>query len=193
MTHLLSWLHLTGAAVSLGSGLFLVFVLFPALKSIADPAQRMKTLAAAIQYFHPLFLLGICVTFMSGAMRLTDLKIGFGELYYSSLGHTLLWKFGLTTVIFLIAGGQCFGMGLKLQRMANGVIEADPVRQERLSKAIKKMATYNIVLIAVTIYFGLKLMPIIYGATPPPPSPSTLGQVFPSPSPELGEGNGIKR
>jgi uncharacterized membrane protein len=166
VTHLLSWLHVTGVAVSLGSGLFLVFVFYPSLKSIGDPAQRMKTLAAAIQYFHPIFLLGICVVFMSGAIRLTDLKIGFGEIYYSSVGHVLLWKFGLTLLIFLIAGGQCFGMGLKLQRMANGVIEGTLERQEKLAKAIKKMAAWNLILLAVTIYFGLKLMPIIYGVPP---------------------------
>ncbi len=163
MSQLLAWLHVTGAAVSLGSGLFLVFVFFPSLKTIPDPALRMKTLAAAIQYFHPIFLLGICTTFMTGAMRLTDLKIDFGQLYYSSLGHVLMWKFGLTTLIFLIAGGQCFGMGLKLQRMANGVIEGTLERQERLANAIKKMATYNVIALAVTIYFGLKLLPIVYG------------------------------
>ncbi|HEX5038409.1 MAG TPA: hypothetical protein VFX30_14735 [bacterium] len=163
MSHVLSWLHVTGVAVSLGTGLFLVFVFFPALKIIEDRQQRMKLLAAAIQYFHPIFLLGICTVFMTGAIRLTDLKIDFGQLYYSSLGHVLLWKFGLTTLIFLIAGGQCFGMGLKLQRMANGVIEGTIERQERLANAIKKMATYNLIALAVTIYFGLKLLPIVYG------------------------------
>lgn len=163
MTHVLSWLHVTGVAVSLGTGLFLVFVFFPSLKVIEDRQQRMKVLAAAIQYFHPIFLLGICTVFMTGAIRLTDLKIDFGQLYYSSLGHVLLWKFGLTTLIFLIAGGQCFGMGLKLQRMANGVIEGTIERQERLANAIKKMATYNLITLAVTIYFGLKLLPIVYG------------------------------
>jgi len=163
MSHVLAWLHVTGVAVSLGTGLFLVFVFFPALKIIEDRQQRMKVLATAIQYFHPIFLLGICTVFMTGAIRLTDLKIDFGQLYYSSLGHVLLWKFGLTTLIFLIAGGQCFGMGLKLQRMANGVIEGTIERQERLANAIKKMATYNLIALAVTIYFGLKLLPIVYG------------------------------
>jgi uncharacterized membrane protein len=163
VSQLLAWLHVTGVAVSLGSGLFLVFVFFPSLKTIPDRAQRMKTLAAAIQYFHPIFLLGICTVFMTGAMRLTDLKIDFGQLYYSALGHVLMWKFGLTTLIFLIAGGQCFGMGLKLQRMANGVIEGTLERQEKLASAIKKMATWNVIALAVTIHFGLKLLPIVYG------------------------------
>lgn len=159
----LTWLHLLGVAVSLGSSVFFVFVLFPSLKAQADPQQRLKTIAATLQYYHPIFLLGICVVFMTGAIRLTDLKIDFGQMYYSALGQTLMWKFGFTLLIFLIAGGQCFGMGLKLQRMANGVIEGSLERQERLANAIKKMAFYNIVLIAVTIYFGLKLVPIIHG------------------------------
>lgn len=165
MTHWLTWIHVLGAAVSLGSSVFFVFVLFPSLKTQTDPQQKMKAVAATLQYYHPIFLLGICITFMTGAMRLTDLKIDFGQMYYSSVGHALLWKFGFTMLIFLIAGGQCFGMGLKLQRMANGVIEGSIERQERLANAIKKMAAYNIVLLAVTIYFGLKLAPIIYGAS----------------------------
>ena len=168
MTSWLTWLHLVGVAVSLGSNIFFVFVLFPSLKTQADPQQRLKAIAATLQYYHPIFLLGICVTFMTGAIRLTDLKIDFGQVYYSSLGHALMWKFGFTMLVFLIAGGQCFGMGLKLQRMANGVIEGTIERQERLATAIKKMATYNIVLITAAIYFGLKVVPIIYG-TPPHP------------------------
>jgi len=164
MTHWITWLHLMGVALSFGCSVFFVFVLYPSLKSQTDPKLRLKAIADTLQYYHPLFLLGICVTFMSGAIRLTDLKIGFGELYYGSFGNVLIWKFAFTTLIFLIAGGQCFGMGLKLQRMANGVIEGTIERQERLANAIKKMATYNIVLIAVTVYFGLKLVPIIYGS-----------------------------
>jgi len=163
MTHWLTWLHLMGVAISLGSSVFFVFALFPSLKNQTDPQAKMKAVANTLQYYHPIFLLGICVVFMTGAMRLTDLKIDFGQFYYSALGHALMWKFGFTLLIFLIAGGQCFGMGLKLQRMANGVIEGTIERQERLANTIKKMATYNIVLIAATIYFGLKLVPIIYG------------------------------
>ncbi len=163
MNSLLTWLHLFGISVSLGSSLYFVLVFYPSLKAISDPERKMKIVAEQLKYFHPLFLFGICLVFVTGAMGLTDLKISFGQLYYSSFGRILLWKFGLTLLIFLIAGGQCFGMGLKLQRMANGVIEGSLERQERLAKAIKKMATYNIVLIAVTIYFGLKLVPIIYG------------------------------
>ena len=166
MNYLLSWLHLMGIVISLGISLYFVFVFYPSLKAVSDSTQKMKMIAEQLKYFHPLFLFGICLVFVTGAMRLTDLKIGFGELYYSSFGRILLWKFGLTLLIFLIAGGQCFGMGLKLQRMANGVMEGDLPRQERLAKAIKKMATYNIVALAVTVYFGLKLIPIIYGASP---------------------------
>lgn len=160
---ILPWLHLLGIAISLGSGLFFVLVFYPSLKSIPDPSQRMKTLAESLRYFHPLFLFGICLTFVSGAMRLTDLKIGFGALYYSSLGKILLWKFGLTTVIFMLASMQCFGMGLKLGRMANGVILGDLPLQERYARKIRKVMIYNLAFLSATLYAGAKLIPIIYG------------------------------
>jgi uncharacterized membrane protein len=159
------WLHLFGVALALGANIYFVFVLWPASKKIEDPVLRVKIIADHLQYYHPLFLFGICLTFMTGAIRLTDLKIGFGGLYYGAFGSVLMIKFFLTTLIFLIAGGQCFGMGLKVQRMANGVIEGTLERREKLAGLIRKMALYNIVLIAVTLYFGLKLIPIIYGGS----------------------------
>ncbi len=165
MNFFLSWLHIFGVVVSLGSGLYFIFVLSPSLKIIVDPIQRMKVFAESLRYFHPLFLFGICLTFVTGAMRLTDLKVGFGAIYYSSFGKILLWKFGMTLLIFLAAGMQCFGMGLKLGRMANGVIPGDLERQEYYARKIKRVMKVNLVFLAIAIYFGLKLIPIIYGSS----------------------------
>ena len=163
MNHFLQWLHLLGIVISLGSGLYFILVFYPSLKVLPDPALRMKSLAESLKYFHPLFLFGICLTFVSGAIRLTDMKIGFGGLYYSSFGKILLWKFGMTLLIFLAAGMQCFGMGLKLGRMANGVIPGTLALQEKCARKIRKVMITNLVFLAVTLYIGLKLIPIIYG------------------------------
>ena len=156
------WLHVLGVIISLGSGLFLVLVLFPSLKAFPDPTQRMKILSENIKFFHPLYLFGICLSFVTGAIRLTDLKIGFGPAYYSALGHVLMWKFGMTTAIFMVASMQCFGMGLKFSRMINGVIPSDLALQERYAQKIRKATIANVVLLAITLYIGLKLVPIIY-------------------------------
>ena len=161
----LSFLHLFGICISLGSGLFLVLVFYPSMKALPDPAQRMKALAEALRYFHPLFLFGICLVFMTGAIRLTDLKIGFGSFYYSSLGKVLLWKFGMTLLIFLVAGMQCFGMGLKLGRMANGVIPGDLALQERYARKIRRATIANTLFLSLTLYIGLKMIPIVHGAS----------------------------
>lgn len=123
----------------------------------------MKVLSEALKYFHPLFLFGICLTFVTGAIRLTDLKIGFGALYYSTFGKILLLKFGMTLLVFLAAGMQCFGMGLKLGRMANGVIPGDLAVQERYARKIRRVMTVNLVFLAITLYIGIKLIPIVYG------------------------------
>ena len=164
MSHeLLRWLHVMGVVVSLGSAVMFAFGIGPALQLVEDRTQRMKIFAKVMQFFHPVFLFGICLTFMTGAMRLTDLKIGFGTEYYQSLGTLLMVKFGFTTLIFLIGAGQCFGMGLKVTRMANGVLEGSIEKQEKLAGLIRKMTIYNIVLMSITIYVGLKIVPMIYG------------------------------
>ena len=159
----LIWLHLFGIAISIGSGLFFVLVLYPSLKAIPDPSLRMKTLAESLRFFHPLFLFGICLIFMSGAIRLTDLKIGFGALYYTTFGKILLWKFGMTLLIFMVASMQSFGMGLKLGRMANGIIPGDISLQEKYARKIRRATVANLVFLAVTLLMGLKLIPLVYG------------------------------
>ncbi|QQR81463.1 MAG: hypothetical protein IPJ69_04910 [Deltaproteobacteria bacterium] len=165
MSHeIIRWLHIMGVVLSLGSAALFSFGVTPALQIIEDRVQRMKVFAKVIQVFHPMFLFGICLTFMTGAMRLTDLKIGFGTEYYQSLGSLLMTKFGLTTLIFLIGSGQCFGMGLKVTRMANGVMDGPIEKQEKLAGLIRKMTIYNVVLMSITVYVGLKIIPMIYNS-----------------------------
>jgi uncharacterized membrane protein len=157
MTSLLTFLHLFGLALSLGGAAGFLFVLYPALKAIESHEARMKILGNSLRYYHPLFLFGICLTFMSGAIHLTDFKIAFGTQYFSVFGKILLWKFGMTLLIFLIAGMQCFGMGLKLTRMVNGVIPGDLATQERYAKKIWRAQIVNLVLLAVTLWLGLEM------------------------------------
>jgi len=168
MGNFLTWLHLLGIAISIGSGLFFVLVFYPSLKAIPDPALRMKTLAESLRFFHPLFLFGICLIFMSGAIRLTDLKVSFGGLYYSTFGKILLWKFGMTLVIFMTASMQSFGMGLKLGRMANGVIPGDLALQEKQARKIRRATTINLIFLGVTLFMGLQLVPLIHGGAHSP-------------------------
>lgn len=162
MTSILSWLHVSGIIISLGSAIGLVVLFSSKFPSLSDPHEKMKFLAAKIQRLHPLYLFGICLTFVTGAMRLTDLKIGYGAAYYPTLGKILMWKFGMTTLIFMVASMQCFGMGLKFGRMANGVIPGDLATQERYARKIKKATLANILFIFITVLIGLKMIPVIY-------------------------------
>lgn len=163
MNTLLPWFHVLGVVISLGTALFFMGVFLPSLKVIEEPDRRMKLIAEALRYFHPLFLLGICITFVSGALRLMDWKEIFASHYPVPVVNLLLWKFGVTLLIFLVAGGQCIGMGLKFGRMANGVIPGDLALQEKYLGKIRRMMSINIVLIGIAMYLGLKLIPMIYG------------------------------
>ena len=158
---MLTYLHLLGVVLSLGGAVAFLFVFYPALKFLDDPAARMKLLGNSLRYYHPLFLFGICLSFMTGAFRLTGLKVQLAGGYYDRLGTLLLWKFGLTLAIFLVAGMQCFGQGLKLTRMANGVIEGDLARQEYYARKIWRSQLVNLVLLAVTIWVGLKIRGVV--------------------------------
>lgn len=153
----LKWLHIIGLVMSLGSGLTFLLVMRPAANTIEAASERLKVTAKLIGYFHPLYLLGICTLFMSGAWGLTQLKIGLGSNYFEKVSAILYWKFGLTTVIFLVASMQCFGQGLKLTRMVNGIIPGDIDRQEYYVKKITRATFVNVILLAVTLYVGLKM------------------------------------
>ncbi len=151
------WLHLMGIVLSLGASVLLIVGIYPAAQKIEDAEQRFQMLASILKYFHPLYLFGICLVFMSGAIGLTDLKIGLGTGYYEKISGPLMIKFGFTMMIFLIASMQCFGQGLKVTRMANGIIEADRATKDKYINKIKRATMINIVLIAITIYYGLQL------------------------------------
>ena len=167
MTRLLIVLHLIGLAVSLGGGLCFLLVFYPALQGLEDRSLRMRWLANAIRYYHPLFLAGICLAFMSGAIHLTQLKIDFGAAYFAQLGKILLWKFGLTLLIFLVAGMQCFGMGMRFGRMAYGVIPGDLALQERYAKKIWRAQAFNLILLLAVLWLGVKLGALIHNAPSP--------------------------
>ena len=157
MSYFMIWLHVMGIVISLGAALLLVLAVYPAANKITDEEQRFQMLAGVLKYFHPLYLFGICLVFMTGAIGLTDLKIDLGLSYYDQVGNILIKKFALTMLIFLVASMQCFGQGLKVTRMANGVIEADLATKQRYLKKIYRATLINIILIAITLYIGLQL------------------------------------
>lgn len=163
MSQFMIWLHLMGIVISLGAGLLLVLGIYPAAKKLGDDEARFQMLAGILKYFHPLYLFGICLTFMTGAIGLTSLKIGLGGTYYEQVGGVLMQKFGMTMLIFLIASMQCFGQGLKVTRMANGVIPADLPTKQRYLRKIHRATSINIVLIAITLYIGLQLPAVTSG------------------------------
>ncbi len=157
MSSWLLWLHLSGIIISLGSAVLIVGAVYPGTTWIEDKSQRFMMIAGILKYFHPLFLFGICLIFMTGAIGLTDLKIDLGTAYYTKIGSVLLQKFGLTMLIFLFGSMQCVGTGLRVARMANGVIESDEPTKTRYLMKIYRTTIINIILLAVTLYIGLKL------------------------------------
>jgi hypothetical protein len=150
MSQVSIFLHVLGVVISLGTGIFFALIFYPSLKVLEDPN------------FHPLFLFGICLCFMTGAFQLTDLKLAFGTEYFTKLSSPLMWKFGMTLLIFLIASMQCFGMGLKLGRMVNGVIPGDLARQEYYAKKIWRAQFSNLIFLSMTLWMGLQLSATIH-------------------------------
>ncbi len=63
---------------------------------------------------------------------------------------------------------QCFGQGLKLTRMVNGVIEGDLARQEYYARKVWRSQLVNLVFLAVTLWMGLKMSSVIHNAPPTP-------------------------
>jgi uncharacterized membrane protein len=155
------WLHLMGPALSFGSGAFFIFVFYPAFKSLEDSQARMKVFVQGIKYFHPIYLLGFCVALLSGASQITDLKINLGSNYFDVIAQPLLWKFGLTLLMFMIGGIQSFGFGLPLTKMVNGLIEGSDEQKDSYVNKIWWATLINLILIGVTVFIGLKLSSLL--------------------------------
>ncbi len=150
-----------GWVVSFGTGCYFAFILYPSLNEIDDRLLRMRVLARSLRYYHPIYLFGLCLSFMTGAMMMTALKINLGASYFDKLLAPLGWKFLFVLLVFNVAAMQCFGQGLKLGRMAIGVIPGDIETQERYARKIRKTQIFNLGLILVTVYFGYRLHGVI--------------------------------
>lgn len=158
---LLGGLHLLGWVISFGTGFYVAFILYPSLRVIEDPSLKMKVLAASLQRFHPFYLLGISVSFMTGAFMLTQLKISMGGGYFDRMLAPLGWKFLMVLLVFNLAAMQCFGQGLKLYRMAFGVIPGDLPTMERYACKIHRTQIINLAFILITVYFGYGLRAVL--------------------------------
>ncbi|MBI1909210.1 MAG: hypothetical protein HYS22_03480 [Deltaproteobacteria bacterium] len=147
----LHFFHLLGLCIALGGPLFFNFILYPSLKFLPEKKERHLLLAQLIRYYHPFFLGGLCLIFLSGAFRLTDLKEGLGGSYFDQVGGLLMFKFGMTLLIFNTACMQAIGTGLKYGRMVMGVIPGDEATIDRYAKKIWRVSLINLLLIAGTV------------------------------------------
>ena len=149
---LLRSLHLIALCVALGGALLFNFVLYPSLKFIGEKKERHRFLAQFIRYYHPFFLGGLSILLLSGAFRVTDLKISLGVGYFSVMGKLLMIKLGMMLLIFNLACMQTMGTGLKFGRMAMGVIPGDEATVDRYARKIWRVSLVNIVCMIGTTF-----------------------------------------
>jgi uncharacterized membrane protein len=107
--------HLLAAMVYLGGSWFLGAALIPGLSTM-PPAQRIRTVAAVIRWYHPTSLAALGVLVMTGAFTLTSAKATLGAQYFPKLFTVLGPKLLLAFVLVLLSSYQFFGLGLRLVR-----------------------------------------------------------------------------
>jgi uncharacterized membrane protein len=154
---LASWLHLAALAVYVGSLLSLWIIYLPTLSHIEDPQAQGRALARRLRLYNPLQTGALGVLVLSGALRLTDLKAAYRELFAKELGTILGIKLALAFVLIILGIHQTMGVGLRFVRRCDA---GDPISSQDIASVTRRLKMTIpplLILTVLTAYMGLKM------------------------------------
>ena len=134
--HLGLWLHLLSLSAYFGSTLYLVLMVLPAARKIADTAQRQTFLAQHFYVYNPLTIGALGVEVMTGAFNLTSYKAVLRTEFYDRVGYLLVWKLSLVFALIMLATYVSFGIGLRIVRHEQW---QEQLGEERLNSMLKRL------------------------------------------------------
>jgi putative copper export protein len=165
------WLHVLSLATYFGTTVAVVLMILPLARAEPDPAARRRLLARTLRVYNPLVIAALGVLLMTGAFNLTSYKAALRGVFFSELGHLLMWKLGLSFALIMLATYSVFGLGHRLVRAEQW---QEPVEAEKEAGIMRRLMGTLIVallLTAVIAVLGLRLAHT--NLTPPQPPAAT--------------------
>ena len=147
------WLHLTAAAVWVGSQLFLGLVVAPSLRALPNQADRVALLTAVTRRYGYLGWVSLAVIALTGLDRVRrtfpSLDLLFGDGAYS---HAIAAKLALGAAIMLLTAVHTWVVGPRLLR---AITNGQDARSQRRTSLVLSTATLLASLAVLWIVAGL--------------------------------------
>lgn len=156
-----AWLHLVASAVWVGSQIFLVLAVVPALRAIEDPAARKAALAVLTRRYGVVGWVSLVILVLTGLHRAYDVIPAMGLLSTTWYGQMLLAKIGMVCGILLLTTLHTARIGPRLLELMPSTTEAPPpeyLRMRSLSLLVSS-ATLALSLLVLAAAVGLRMAP----------------------------------
>ncbi len=139
-----AWVHIISLALYAAATLAILVYAIPRARVLADPQERLARAAAAMKIYDPFSIAVLGVIVMTGAFSLTAYKDALRERFFEQMGAVLIWKFGLTFLLIIMASYMAFGLG-------NRIVGHCEIDEEPTPEWISRMLTKTQVTAAVIL------------------------------------------
>ncbi|MBI2887851.1 MAG: CopD family protein [Chloroflexi bacterium] len=156
-----AWLHLVASAVWVGSQIFLVLAVVPALRAIQDPAARKAALTVLTRRYGVVGWVSLVVLVLTGLHRASGVIPAMGLLSTTWYGQVLLAKAAMVGAILLLTTLHTAHIGPRLLELMPATAEAPPpeyLRMRRLSLVVSS-ATLALSLLVLAAAVVLRMAP----------------------------------
>lgn len=149
---LLSWVHLLGVTVYLGSVVGLGFILLPALGAIKNHEAQVNLLARGLKLYNPLQSGALGVLVLSGALQVTEIKAVYRELFLKELGLRLGLKLTLSFILILLSTYQSMAVAHRFVRRHES---GEFLSSQELRLTVRRLHALTFVLIFLALATAL--------------------------------------
>ena len=145
---LLTWIHITSAAIWVGGSLFIGVVFAPILKKMSMPVEeRIQLMVQVGRRFNKLALPALFILIATGMYQAHLVLQKSDILYETSYGHVLIIKMILVAAVLILYAGHV----RVLRKDVEDRIIAKEMPQEELQKLRKKIIILGEVTVVLSI------------------------------------------
>ena len=168
------FLHLVAFALYMGSTAAMLIIIPSVVGREAEPARRLRVLAALFRIYDPFVIAALGVLVMTGAFSLTGYKAALRGGFFNQIGSLLVWKLFFAFLLINVAAYMAFGIGHRVVRFADADELPEPAWVDSMMKRWRSSAVLALILTAMVLWVAMQMT---HSYSLPAPQTSALGLI----------------
>lgn len=144
------WLHILGAAMWVGSLLFLAFVFLPVLRATVPMRQRLELLDALSRRTNIFGFIALSLLASTGVYNMFHHLTSLTQLYTTTYGSLLTLKIAFFAAIFILSSLHAFVYGPTQTRLGR-LLSEDPSVTAQLQKVRRRSIAVSTVSLTLSL------------------------------------------